>query len=145
MTDGYGGELEFPMLREGTPKVHIFAWRACKDVIPMNSRLWKTGLQVEPGCVCCEQGVEGLAHLLLECTFARQSMRRLRGRLDSKEFALFLMICWSLWWIRNQLVFEALVVSLLEVVKRAKRVLWVDSNSPNIMEPEGSSLEREKG
>ncbi|KAL0421611.1 UNVERIFIED_CONTAM: hypothetical protein Slati_3184000 [Sesamum latifolium] len=130
--------------------VQLFAWRACRDAIPVGGKLRKRGVSTTLECICCSHDSEDLSHFLLLVHFRQASLgivrdpiayhrsqpqqcgdvdTCLRGELGRRDFDLFLMICWSLW-CRNQLVFKAKHASVMEVVERARRGLWVNENSP---------------
>ncbi|KAK4421692.1 hypothetical protein Salat_2119800 [Sesamum alatum] len=114
------------------------------------------GVDVQLDCPRCPDHPEDLGHLLLQCTFARQAwalteipwhcvdhdpediekwMQGVFGRLGCGEFTLFLTVCWSLWFSRNQLIFEAQPGSPPEVVEHARRLLRASANDPQCVVP----------
>ncbi|KAL0453462.1 UNVERIFIED_CONTAM: hypothetical protein Slati_1324300 [Sesamum latifolium] len=120
------------------PKVSLFAWRACSDAIPVNRNLGRRGCKISAECSRCSFEVEDAFHVLMKCTYARQTwavshlswgiisltaenveiwMRNARREQEAKQFEIFILVCWSLWNSRNQLLFENELVSPLEVVR----------------------------
>ena len=55
------------------PRVKFWHWLADQDRCWTGDRLARHGLQHNPRCPLCDQAVETLHHLLLECPFARQT------------------------------------------------------------------------
>ena len=48
-------------------KVRIFAWRLCTNAIPTMLNINKRGIQVNPSCPLCNDGVESFVHAILRC------------------------------------------------------------------------------
>ncbi|KAL0355794.1 UNVERIFIED_CONTAM: hypothetical protein Sradi_4026300 [Sesamum radiatum] len=101
-----------------SPKIKLFEWRCGLNALPILDNLQRRGIGKEHYSPCCLLELENLSHLLVSCTFAGlvwalfnlpwspislnagkgmvwlQSVHR---GLDAQDFALFLYICWGLW------------------------------------------------
>ena len=53
------------------PKVRMFLWRACANVLPTKENLNRRRVQVDPRCKICCQQPELVGHLLWECLMAQ--------------------------------------------------------------------------
>ena len=108
-------------------KIRIFAWRACMNGLPTRLNLYQRGVNINPLCPMCEQEPESISHTLLHCNFAKQVWDKWEGcpinmkvrQGDFTDFALqmlntratqdleiLLVTSWSIWYNRNQKVFE---------------------------------------
>ena len=82
------------------PKVRMFAWRACLDILPTKVNLACKKIQVDPKCTTCTQQDETICHVLWQCRLARNTWALVRGR--SKKVAPVLRTFSTLqhrWWI----------------------------------------------
>ncbi|XP_074322978.1 uncharacterized protein LOC141659936 [Apium graveolens] len=52
------------------PKVKVFIWRFCRNIIPVRRRLSARGLRVPITCTMCLSDIEHMAHLFFDCDFA---------------------------------------------------------------------------
>ncbi|KAL0337678.1 UNVERIFIED_CONTAM: hypothetical protein Scaly_2042900 [Sesamum calycinum] len=107
-------------------KVHLFAWKVCKNAFPTVCNLKKQEVEVKDGCVLYDAKEETVLHALLLCPFARlvwalsslhgwsfpnmragwkEWMRGVHRELDREDFALFVLISWRLWYSRNKWIF----------------------------------------
>ncbi|KAL0410936.1 UNVERIFIED_CONTAM: hypothetical protein Slati_3683300 [Sesamum latifolium] len=123
-------------------KVKIFAWRLCHDALPTTVNLCRCWCNVDPACSTCGYAREDVRHAVLDCHFARQSwaisnlpwavisvwqkgslewMRLVRKNLDHSQCKYFLIVCWSLWRCRNQLVMEQLEIRPLDCISMASK------------------------
>ena len=55
------------------PRVKFFHWLADQDRCWTTERLARHGLPHHPRCTLCDQAVETIHHLMLQCPFARQT------------------------------------------------------------------------
>ncbi|KAL0431157.1 UNVERIFIED_CONTAM: hypothetical protein Sradi_0741700 [Sesamum radiatum] len=138
------------------PKVLLLAWRACQEAIPVCYNLRRRGLNIPILCILCGHETEDVLHVLLRCSFSRQVwalsglpwrwisseannieewMRAVWKEINGSDFSLFLVICSNLWWSRNQLAFEAIPVSPVEVITLARRYLTVFFKDPMVTIP----------
>ncbi|KAL0367068.1 UNVERIFIED_CONTAM: hypothetical protein Sradi_3596900 [Sesamum radiatum] len=57
------------------------------------------------------------------CVGVEDWFRLVFGELGSQDWALFLTICWALWWRRNQWLFEGCCLDAMAVIRMARRSL----------------------
>ena len=109
-------------------KVRIFAWRLCIDVIPTMLNINKRGIQVNPICPLCNDGVESVVHAILRCKIASNVWRMwddcpislMGNNMDIPDLAMeilhqgtqkdlekFFGVAWRIWYNRNQVLHEA--------------------------------------
>lgn len=65
------------------PKVRIFLWRACTNVLPTRENLNRRRVEVDPRCEICCQQPESVGHLLWESRWHK--MRGHSVTMDSKN------------------------------------------------------------
>ncbi|XP_070660430.1 uncharacterized protein [Malus domestica] len=127
-TSNGGEKLWNKLWTAGVPgKVKICVWRACLDSLPTRLNLCKRRVPVEDGCVVCGCQVESVEHILRHCHVARAVWFRGLGlRVDTGHgvsllnwlanmqlqgsadgFELGLMLIWSLWKHRNEVLWNA--------------------------------------
>ncbi|XP_012067563.1 uncharacterized protein LOC105630371 [Jatropha curcas] len=107
-------------------KVKHFIRRACRNLLPTDSKLVRRGVEVEYWCSHCGEGVQTTEHVLLEYQIAKDvwllSPLRLRDQvvgddvltwfwakvqhLESTQIELTMMLAWALWRARNVFIFE---------------------------------------
>lgn len=103
------------------PKVRMFVWRACANILPMKVALFRRHVAANPFCDRCGKEVESLAHTLFVCrdseqiwssdpfnlpSFPTQTsmweiMAVLRRLLSPELFLDAVVICWNIWEVRN--------------------------------------------
>uniref|UniRef100_A0A803QF26 Reverse transcriptase domain-containing protein n=1 Tax=Cannabis sativa TaxID=3483 RepID=A0A803QF26_CANSA len=132
------------------PKVVHFAWRALRGCLPTRSQLQTRHVPVESQCVFCNNDVETILHVLILCPFAQSCWNRSAIDLIPSAagsfpdwFAEFwarqrtgaveelLMVGWSIWKSRNELLWKNRSRSAAEVVSFAHSVLdqWISAQS----------------
>ena len=105
------------------PKVRMFLWRACSNVLPTRENLHRWRVQVDPYCEICCQNPESVGHLLWECSLARNMWALCRGGLQKSannccdffflfrelveklsvvELEWWVVISWAIWNARNK-------------------------------------------
>ncbi|XP_075649649.1 uncharacterized protein LOC142620109 [Castanea sativa] len=108
-------------------KIWIFSWRACMNALPTKLNLNRKGIDTTVSCPICDQEAETIMDALITCDSARQVWDRWvecpvnlsSAHLDvsdialkiladgtSKDLETFFVTSWSLWYSRNQVVFE---------------------------------------
>ncbi|KAL0427275.1 UNVERIFIED_CONTAM: hypothetical protein Slati_2902300 [Sesamum latifolium] len=138
------------------PKVKSLAWRACQEAIPVSCNVRRRGLSISTLCMHCGLEQEDGFHVLLRCLFSRQVwallclpwrwinfaegttedwMRSVWKELKGADFSLFLLICWNLWWSRNQLAFEEVALLPWDIVVSARRLLLISHKDPMVTDP----------
>ena len=126
------------------PKVRMFTWRACSNILPTKVNLAPKKIQVDPKCTTCTQQDETICHVLWQCSLARNIRALVRGkiqkscsseenffdltaqmmdRLSKWELEQWLMICWSLWNARNQAQFDKMHSHPIAIVQSATSLL----------------------
>ncbi|KAK4385935.1 putative mitochondrial protein [Sesamum angolense] len=106
-------------------KIRVFIWRICTDSLPVGINLQCRISALTPCCRCCSNGEETLRHTFLLCPSsrmvwclsdipwatiscwtgnARDLIFQASSNLSFDDYHLFLVICWRLWWCRNQRV-----------------------------------------
>ena len=48
----------------------VFLWKVCRNILPTSSALCGWNLNISSNCVLCNNWIEILNHLFLECPFA---------------------------------------------------------------------------
>ena len=62
------------------PKVRNFMRRACSDILPTSANLCRMRVLVDPSCTICRQHDETVAHVLWECSLARNVWAMVKGK-----------------------------------------------------------------
>ncbi|XP_075654704.1 uncharacterized protein LOC142624852 [Castanea sativa] len=109
------------------PKIKCFIWRACKDSLPLRTKLFDRKISNSFSCVLCNDAAESCSHLLWECSFAQAVWLEAPFRnsfsfplhtqfidiidaaikkLQSPEFEILCVAFWMIWNCRNKVVFE---------------------------------------
>ena len=109
------------------PKVRMFVWRACSNVLLTRDNLHRRKINIDPRCEFCCEHLESAAHLLWECPFAQNVWALCRGKLqkcsnDAQDiFMLFRWLMdklsqqelegwavtvWAIWNAENKYYFE---------------------------------------
>ncbi|KAK4402854.1 hypothetical protein Sango_1026100 [Sesamum angolense] len=123
-------EIGFVWTADVPPKVRLFTWRACRNLLPTSANLRRQGALAGGVYPWCGFKLEDLLH----CPFTRLVwalsnipwdsttcshddpelwVRGLHNNLDRFLCSRALLICWFLWWARNKLFFENIKISQL--------------------------------
>jgi hypothetical protein len=54
------------------PKIRLFMWRACLNILPTRTNLFDKGILHSFSCQWCEDESETLSHVLWQCDFAQR-------------------------------------------------------------------------
>ena len=54
------------------PKIRVFMWRACLDILPTRTKLFDRGILSSFSCQWCEENPESPSHVLWQCEFAQR-------------------------------------------------------------------------
>lgn len=135
-------------------KIKIHVWRMIFDALPTCLNLVGRKVKLDTQCLRCSHFEESNAHLFWCCKYARKVWKQsgiwhiLRGfpcgsigdlfcwvvdQGTLMEFNLFVVICWSLWFSRNQLVFQGKSFSVAEVINKALQIRDLYSLSSNLV------------
>ncbi|KAL0399602.1 UNVERIFIED_CONTAM: hypothetical protein Sradi_2303500 [Sesamum radiatum] len=141
-------------------KVRIFAWRLGTNSLPLGPNLSRRIPGIDVLCPLCQALEEIDKHTFLLCPFARMVWALLdlrwdvisawpsnardwifsvNQKLDKTDFSLFLVICWSIWWCRNQRWAQNEVVSPEQTIAFARNYLCAFSG---FLDPHRSLLTR---
>ncbi|KAK4421605.1 hypothetical protein Salat_2111100 [Sesamum alatum] len=125
-------------------KVRVFAWRLCKQALPIGFNLRRRHLQVHDGCPQCFVEVEDVYHVMLGCHFARQTwaltnlpwltienwgnnakcwLRQLHRNVEAWEYGFALVVAWKLWHCHNLVLMENRIRSPWEVAQASRTFL----------------------
>lgn len=104
------------------PKVKVFLWMACRNIIPHSVELTRRHVSSNPFCGHCGVELETPAHIFLECRGMREIwstdpfrlpqwqthdsvwllFQRMRAALSPEDFLVGLIMWWKSWEIRNK-------------------------------------------
>jgi len=109
--------------------VKLFMWKACNDLLPTKTNLFKRKVVEDPKCPCCTLEEETTFHVLWSCPAARdvwgshlsafqkcycegESFRALVeycfGKMNKEDLELLAVLARRIWLRRNSLVFEGI-------------------------------------
>lgn len=129
-TEGRGWEWIWKVPTQ--PRISMFLWMACHQKILTAHQLHSRGLNINPVCSICQNGIEDVTHVLRDCSDAIRVWRRVGIPLSKKAtFSLpiydwlrtnscsyesvhmnlkwsvvFLQAIWLIWTIRNAKIFR---------------------------------------
>ena len=110
------------------PKVRIFAWRMCLNVLPTLVNLQSKGVVNCDICLACGKEPETTFHVFVNCEVAKRVWRCwlecppvvLNANMNivdiameildygsSSELELFFGVAWAIWFNRNRIVYES--------------------------------------
>jgi hypothetical protein len=110
------------------PKVKLFIWRACSDILPTQSNLFRRGVSNAMSCRWCEDDVKTVSHALWQCDFAQKVWKAAPISFPSDcvsslcftdvvhccvqslahpNLEIMLTTAWKLWQARNRFLWEA--------------------------------------
>ena len=108
-------------------KLKIFAWRFCVSGLPTMFNLSHRGIHCSSFCPLCDMAIESTAHALFLCDHAKLTwtywhncpvdvLHSARDPVDivldiidkgsPNDLELFFAVAWSIWWNRNQAIFD---------------------------------------
>jgi hypothetical protein len=110
------------------PKIRVFMWRACLDILPTRTKLFDRGILSSFSCQWCEENPETPSHVLWQCDFAQRVWSACLVPIPhvchpSLHFRDFISICvqclsgfnleilftmaWEIWNARNRLFWDS--------------------------------------
>ena len=125
-------------------KMKIFAWRSCVNGLPTMFNLSHRGIHCSSFCLICDKAIKSTAHALFLCDHAKLTWAQWhtcpvdifsssRDPVDialdiiengsSNDLELFFVVAWSIWWNRNQALFDDSDTSPTKVWVMANRIL----------------------
>ncbi|XP_074378428.1 uncharacterized protein LOC141719969 [Apium graveolens] len=126
-------------------KVVSFVWRMCKDVIPTAVNLISKRVNILDICAWCqtatEDGMEGLISVMPGETVMQVAKRFLFAG-SKKQGSMFGMICWALWYRRNKLIWEKMIVSVFGIKSMALNMFSDWRKATEVIE--GSSQQQQQ-
>jgi hypothetical protein len=115
-------------------KHKVFFWLLAQDRLSTRNILRRKNMHLESyACVLCDCSVEEVDHLFLHCVFAKtcwnwigimvpqnkgpfQILESFRAQLNVSFFMeIIIIMCWSIWTVRNNLVFRGEEVTIQKV------------------------------
>ncbi|XP_062014459.1 uncharacterized protein LOC133730987 [Rosa rugosa] len=124
----------------GKIKVHV--WRVCANILPTVDKLRSKRVFLDQGCCFCNDGDESVEHISRDCSFVGDLLgcfpglisvlsravrvgsmldwvARCVGMLSSDNFALLMMVIWSVWKERKR-VWSGMFLSLAQVFNQVR-------------------------
>lgn len=104
------------------PKVRMFLWRLCRNILPLAVELYRRHIIPNPFCAYCTSKVETSAHVLLKCRGLEEVWRspgfcipeideratpwmlfnHMEAHLAPDNFLIDMVIWWKVWELRNK-------------------------------------------
>ncbi|CAI8589602.1 unnamed protein product [Vicia faba] len=113
-------------------RVKIFLWRLARNILPTYQNLRKKGMNLNLSCPLCDASLEFPHHLFLSCSVVK--LVWLESILSSPDPVSIQLICvalWSIWYYRNQWLFQKIPFVPRVVVESVADFL-VEFNSENL-------------
>lgn len=103
------------------PKLRVFLWRACRNILPTMVELFKRRVSTNPKCPACGVEPETIHHTLMVCRWLNYLWRddpfslspiasnatmwsilaHFKAHISRDNFVLGLVLCWKAWTVRN--------------------------------------------
>uniref|UniRef100_A0A2N9GC67 Reverse transcriptase zinc-binding domain-containing protein n=1 Tax=Fagus sylvatica TaxID=28930 RepID=A0A2N9GC67_FAGSY len=125
------------------PKVKLFVWRACKNILPTQTNLFDRRVNSTYSCQWCEKEAKTSDHILWRCEFAQRVWQQTTisfppgyathltffdliscslNDLQSPAIEVLFTTAWELWNARNALLFEETVITVNDICQKAAGV-----------------------
>ena len=121
------------------PKIRLFMWRACLDILPTRTKLFDKGLLHSFLCQWCEMEPETLSHVLWQCAYAQKiwkacpvpipscnenmSFRDFIAHcidvLEVHQIAILFTTAWEIWNARNRFHWDNKLSTVDDVWRKA--------------------------
>ena len=126
------------------PKVRMFVWRACLDILPTCMKLCQRKIPVDPACAVCHHHDETVAHALWGCPMARNVWAMVPGKLQKRSLAVeefyslarelmevltteemevWAIVSWAIWNARNRYLFDKKQAQPNDILRGAMTLL----------------------
>ena len=136
------------------PKIKQFMWRITKDGLPTKGKLEQRHISVPTQCEFCNQTYEDFYHLFVSCQNTRnifkivdpkiekvlasftnhnitplELVKRIKKKLEVNKIETLAFGWWSIWYFRNQIIFNNEVVNNTKITEFIKKqeVQWRNS------------------
>ena len=128
------------------PKIKIFLWQMCHNALPVRGTLFRRGCQLDPQCPMCMTDIESTEHLFQDCPqiqrvwdLAQQhrwlptlpspfnmspwltKFEAFLTTYDRKTLHRIAFLLWSIWRMRNEVIFQQIVAQPITCLIRAKK------------------------
>ncbi|KAL6215320.1 hypothetical protein ACLB2K_014751 [Fragaria x ananassa] len=143
-------------------KVAIFGWRAAHNLLPTRAALSLKGYNGDLSCVVCNQSVESLEHLFCTCNLSREIfgnppfsfpqshiawkdwLLERAVTLTPAMFDKFLVLLWSIWRNRNEVLWRDKGKSHHQIIIAA--MAWYEEYlQANVAHQKSSAANRQRG
>lgn len=123
-------------------KMKYFLWRVCKNNIPVRNLIKGKGVQTSIICPICNEDVEHMRHVFVECQFARRCWDGMGGGFDLSEVEVLstwvldklgseaedrlvslAKILWGIWFARNRQVWEEKMINPLTAMEISSKMV----------------------
>ena len=129
------------------PKIKIFLWQMCHNALPVRGTLIRRGCQLDPTCPLCANDIESSEHLFQDCPQTRQiwelahhhhwipyptstsasnawlpSFLIFLTTYDKKALQHIAFLLWSIWQMRNEVIFQQAIAHPYKCLIRAKNL-----------------------
>ena len=122
------------------PKIKIFMWRACLDILPNRTKLFEKGVLHSFSCQWCEDEPETSSHVLWQCAFVqkiweacpvpipascngnmsfRDFIVHCTDVLDAFQIAILFTTAWEVWNARNRLLWDNKLSTVDDIWRKA--------------------------
>ncbi|RYR56253.1 hypothetical protein Ahy_A05g022008 [Arachis hypogaea] len=129
-------------------KIRMFLWKACQNILPVGSNLYKRKIASDPKCQICLKSPETVEHALLLCDWARaawfgaegqwtptaktvtsignwivECIKKLRaggGENQERRISKLGFLMWEIWKTRNNKLFQQQEINPRGTIYRAK-------------------------
>ncbi|XP_031112245.1 uncharacterized protein LOC116016226 [Ipomoea triloba] len=129
-------------------KIKNFFWQACTQCLPTADRLIAKKVNCSKVCLLCNKADESTLHAFVECDKAKACWNRIGSSLssvghtsfsewihnvftvlDKENQSIIIVICWKLWFARNQKVWNNINIPPAIIVETARNYLkdWKES------------------
>ena len=127
------------------PKIRLFLWQLCHNVLPTRATLLQRGIYIDPVCPGCHSEIEDIDHLFMGCHMVKktwdlavshqwissQSLSLLGSSVKEglhnlhqahdQSVTRIAMLLWSIWKSRNAMIFDNDAPKPMGSLIRAKR------------------------
>ena len=128
------------------PKIKIFIWQVCHNILPVRGTLLRRGLIINPACPLCLGDIESIEHIFKDCPLVHKvwdlaaqhswlpptlsppgcpdlfsCLNKIKSSHNSQALQKFSFLLWSIWKSRNEMVFNNEIFNPVACLIRAKK------------------------